>query len=250
MQQGGIRPTRLPAHGCGVKTVLPAAHPMWQYEIMTAVSIRGLVLAGGRSRRFGSVDKAFIELRGKPLWQRALSQLAPQVDAIAVSSNDQTGRFTSCLQDFSGSVRYRTGGTEPATVAVFPDLIAGSLGPLAGIHAGLSAWPECYVATVAVDLPFLPPNLVERLGAGLDRGRCAYPSDGMRHALALLWAPGSAADLAAFLERGGRSVRDWLAEHGDQVRFTGPGDADLFFNINTPADLVVAERRLQDRERC
>ncbi len=214
---------------------------------MATVPIRGLVLAGGRSRRFGGVDKAFIELGGTPLWQHALARLAPQVDTIAMSSNDQTGRLTACMQAFAGSVRYRTRDARPSRIPIIPDLIAGSLGPLAGIHAGLSAWPECYVVTVAVDLPFMPPNLVERLSTGADRGRCAYASDGKQHALALLWPPGSASALAGFLEHGGRSVGDWLAEHGDPVWFTTPGDTDLFFNINTPADLAVAERRLQER---
>ncbi len=215
---------------------------------MSPAPICGLVLAGGRSRRFGGVDKAFVGLCGQPLWQHALTRLAPQVDAIAVSSNDLTGHFAAGLQTLAGSILYRTSGANPAPIDVFPDLIAGSLGPLAGIHAGLSAWPKCYVATIAVDLPFVPPNLVERLAAGLSRGRCAYASDGIRHALALLWAPGNAADLAAFIERGGRSVHDWLAKHGDPVWFTAPEDGDLFFNINTPADLAVAEQRLREQK--
>ncbi|MHB8550007.1 MAG: molybdenum cofactor guanylyltransferase [Acidiferrobacterales bacterium] len=216
---------------------------------MSTIPIRGLVLAGGHSRRFGGVDKTFMKLGSMPLWQHALARLAPQVDAIAISSNDQTGRLTASMQAYAGTVRYRTEGAGPAHISIFPDRIAGSLGPLAGIHAGLGAWPEYHVVTVAVDLPFIPPNLVAHLSAGADhRERCAYASDGKRHALAMLWPPGSAPALAEFLERGGRSVHDWLVEHGDPVWFTAPGDTDLFFNINTPADLAVAERRLRERE--
>ncbi len=207
--------------------------------------IHGLVLAGGRSRRFGGADKACVSLGGEPLWERALTRLAPQVDAIAISSNDPTGRLASDLRKTSRSWRSRTGDIEPGSIVVLPDLITGHLGPLAGIHAGLSTWPDHYLVTVAVDLPFMPPDLVERLAAALVSRRCAYASDGTRHALALLWNPGAAAELGAFLERGGRSVHEWLAAHGDPALFAAPGDAGLFVNINTPEDLEIAERRLR-----
>ena len=216
---------------------------------MSAVSIRGLVLAGGRSRRFRGTDKTFITLCGRPLWQHALSAIAPQVDAVAFSSNDAAGQLAADLQAFRGSILCRT-GSSPARIDVLPDLIAGYPGPLAGIHAGLSAWPDCYVATVAVDLPAIPPDLVERLYTGLRRGCCAYASDGTRHALALLWAPGSAPLLHAFLSQGRRSVREWLTAHGDPVLFTAPGEAGLFININTQDDLVAAEHHLRAQGRC
>ena len=219
---------------------------------MSAPSTFGLVLAGGRSRRFRGADKVFVELCGRPLWQHVLTRLAPQVDAVAISSNAPSGNFAVDALDPAEPLRYRhrtVPSADPTLITVLPDLIAGSQGPLAGIHAGLSAWPKSFVVTVAVDLPFVPMNLVARLAAGLIQGRCAYATDGTRHALALLWAPGIAGDVAAFLERGGRSVYDWLAEHGDPVPFTAPDDSDLFSNINTPEDLAVAERRLCGRSR-
>lgn len=219
-------------------------------EAMSAIPIRGLVLAGGRSRRFGGVDKTFAELCGRPLWEHVLTRLAPQVDAMAISSNDRSGRLETCLHQFAGPLRFRAGSAEPASVAVIPDLIAGHLGPLAGIHAGLRAWPDCFLATVAVDLPFIPPNLVERLVAGLRSGRCAYATDGTRHALAVLWGPGNAASVEAFLSKGGRSVHEWLERNGDPVRFTAPADGTLFSNINTPHDLELAERQLQESGHC
>jgi len=204
---------------------------------MSAPSTLGLILAGGRSRRFHGTDKAFIKLAGIPLWQRVLARLAPQVDAVAISSNAAPQLFA-------------VGTEDRAPIAVLPDLIAGFQGPLAGIHAGLSTWPERYIVTVAVDLPFMPMDLVAQLAAGLHQGSCAYATAVTQHVLALLWAPGTAGDIAAFLDHGGRSVHDWLVQRGDPVLFTAPGDADLFFNINTPEDLAVAERRLCDPARA
>ncbi|MHB8454441.1 MAG: molybdenum cofactor guanylyltransferase MobA [Acidiferrobacterales bacterium] len=203
---------------------------------MPAPSTIGLVLAGGRSRRFHNEDKTFLKLGGKPLWQHALARLAPQVDAVTISSNTAPERFIP-------------GATDGTPITVLPDLIPGFQGPLAGIHAGLSAWPGSYVATIAVDLPFIPADLVARLRAGLRRSGCAYATDGTQHALALLWAPGNAENIAAFLAGGGRSVHDWLIRHGDPVPFIAPGDSDLFININTLQDLVIAEQRIRDLTR-
>lgn len=202
---------------------------------MPAPSTVGLILAGGRSRRFNGADKAFIKLAGRPLWQHVLARLAPQVDMVAISSNAAPARFAA---DFPGT----------APIPVLPDIITGFQGPLAGIHAGLSAWPESRVVSVAVDLPFVPTDLVARLSAGLRHGRCAYATDGIRHALAVLWTPGAAADIAACLQNDERSVQSWLVRHGDPVLFTAPGDSNLFFNINTPEDLADAERRLNGRK--
>ncbi len=210
---------------------------VWQYSEMPAPSTIGLVLAGGRSRRFHNADKTFLMLGGKPLWQHALARLAPQVDAVAISSNAAPERFVSDTSD----------GTP---ITVLPDLIPGFQGPLAGIHAGLSAWPGSYVATIAVDLPFIPADLITRLRAGLGRNCCSYATDGRQHALALLWAPDNAANLAAFLTGGGRSVHDWLMRHGDPAPFNAPGDSDLFININTLQDLAIAEQLMRGLTRA
>lgn len=190
----------------------------------TIPSVVGLVLAGGRSQRMGGRDKAGLMLCGETLLARSLRQLAPQVDRVAVSRNAP--------------------GTDPVGVdlPMLPDLIPGHLGPLAGIHAGLSRFPDCGLIAVAVDLAAIPPDLVARLRAS--DATCAYASDGRGHALALWWAPGQAEALGRYLQQGGRSVHQWLTRHGQAVVFDRPGDIELFCNLNTPDDLAEAERRL------
>ena len=200
---------------------------------MSGSTTVGLILAGGRSRRFEGTDKAFIRLAGRSLWQHAAAHLAPQVDILAISSNAPAGLFAADCEN-------------PAPLTVLPDVITGFQGPLAGIHAGLIAWPDYRVVSVAVDLPFLPPDLVARLADGLRHGRCAYATDGERHALAVLWVPGAAEDVATYLKNGVRSVRDYLVKCGDPVLFKAPGDGGLFVNINNPQDLAAAELRLQN----
>lgn len=191
---------------------------------MTPVPIVGVILAGGRSRRLGDHDKTFLELAGRSLLAHVLARLAPQVDLLAINSNAPAKAFAAF------------------GLAVIADRKPGYLGPLAGIHAGLSTWPDRRLVTVAVDLPLLPRDLVARLARAT--GACRYASDGARHALALLWEPGQADAVEQFLDRGGRSLRDWLALHGSPVHFDPTADADLFLNINTADDLRHAARRL------
>jgi molybdopterin-guanine dinucleotide biosynthesis protein A len=184
----------------------------------------GLILAGGRSRRMQGQDKALLTLQGETLLTRSLRQLRPQVDSLALNSNAPSERFAGY------------------DLTVIPDCLPGFLGPLAGIHAGLRYYPTDHLITVAVDLPFLPADLVARLKSGLGDRTCTYASDGTQHALALLWRPGTAAIVETFLLRGGRSLKEFLATHGQAVRFDQPRDRGLFYNINTPEDLARAER--------
>lgn len=184
----------------------------------------GLILAGGRSRRMQGQDKTLLALQEETLLAHVIRRLRPQVDTLALNSN-------AAPDIFSGY-----------GLPVVPDHLPGFLGPLAGIHAGLVQYPEDCLVTVAVDLPFLPPDLVTRLRAGLDAKPCAYPSDGERHALVLLWRPGLAASVEDYLQRGGRSLKGYLAVHGQPVLFNRAQDRGLFCNINTPEDLARAER--------
>ena len=187
----------------------------------------GLILAGGRSRRMQGRDKALLAVQGETLLAHVILRLRPQVDALALNTSAAPAAFAAY------------------GLPVIPDLLPGFLGPLAGIHAGLAHYPDDHLVTIAVDLPFLPSDLVTRLRAGLDTMSCAYASDGERHALALLWRPGMAASVEDYLQRGGRSLRDYLATHGQPVQFDRPQDRGLFCNINTPEDLARAEQDVE-----
>jgi molybdenum cofactor guanylyltransferase len=187
----------------------------------------GLILAGGRSRRMQGQDKALLALQGETLLAHVIRRLRPQVDALALNSNAAPDTFAAY------------------GLPVIPDRLPGFLGPLAGIHAGLMQYPEDYLVTIAVDLPLPPADLVTRLRAGLETKSCAYASDAERHALALLWCPGTAASVEDYLQNGGRSLKDYLAAHCQPVRFDRPQDRGLFCNLNTPEDLARAERDVE-----
>ena len=53
--------------------------------------ITGLVLAGGRGSRMGSVDKGLQHFKGKPMVVHVLARFQPQVDEILINANRSIG---------------------------------------------------------------------------------------------------------------------------------------------------------------
>ena len=111
----------------------------------------GVILAGGRSSRFGA-DKALALLGGRPMASHVAERLAPQVDAVALNAN--------------GGAVYET-----LHLAVFGDGTDAREGPLAGIIASLAYARENgfdSLVTVPCDAPVLCIDLVARLRAARD----------------------------------------------------------------------------------
>jgi molybdopterin-guanine dinucleotide biosynthesis protein A len=214
------------------------------YDLAMAKSIPsskilGGVLAGGRSSRMGGVEKAMVELGGRPLLAHVVDRLRPQAGAhIVISANDDPRRFAAF------------------GLPVVPDTVETFAGPLAGILAAMN-WarehaPDAeFVATAAVDTPFFPQDLVARLSAALDTGHdlAVAQSRGRLHPVFGLFAIGLADDLAGFLgDARNRAAIAWIERHRSAVvSFDGPDRRaiDPFFNINTPDDLDMAERLTQ-----
>jgi len=102
--------------------------------------VAAFVLAGGRSSRMG-VDKAFLELDGRTLLQRAL-RLASSVsdDVRIVGPREKFATYDRVMED-----RYE------------------GRGPLAGIHAALAESEAALNLMLAVDLPFVDPVFLKLL---------------------------------------------------------------------------------------
>jgi molybdopterin-guanine dinucleotide biosynthesis protein A len=187
--------------------------------------ILGLVLAGGRSRRFGA-DKALAELGGRSLFDAALAVLAHGCAQAAVNAREgpiadiAAARGLDRIADPSGA----------------PD------GPLAGVLAGL-IWAKAagadLLATAPCDTPFLPTDLVAQLAEGLsaDDGLAfARAPDGV-HPLCGVWRVRLIEPIGAMLARGAHPpVRAAVERLGG--RAVGFENAMDFFNINTPEDLA------------
>jgi molybdenum cofactor guanylyltransferase len=98
------------------------------------------VLAGGKSTRMGT-DKAFVMLDGRTLLERAL------ILARSVTSDVRVVGDASKFREFA---------------PVIEDIFA-NCGPLGGIHAALRASDAELNLVLAVDVPFVPPDLLRYL---------------------------------------------------------------------------------------
>ncbi|QGA83335.1 molybdenum cofactor guanylyltransferase [Halomicrobium sp. LC1Hm] len=111
----------------------------------------GVVVAGGRSTRFGDGDKALADLAGTPMIRRVADRLAPVVDELVVNCRTDQRRDVAAALD---------GLDVPVSFAIDP---VPDRGPLAGIETGLDAVAGEYAAVVACDMPFVEPALVGHL---------------------------------------------------------------------------------------
>jgi molybdopterin-guanine dinucleotide biosynthesis protein A len=189
--------------------------------------IAGLILAGGRSSRMGGGDKALLTLGDRPVLSHVIGRFASQVVALALNANGDPTRLSAYA------------------LPVLPDIMQGFQGPLAGIHAGL-AWAAkrpgaTHLATVSGDAPFLPLDLVERLGAENTSLVSIARSADRLHPTCALWSVALLAPLEAFLRDGEtRRVMTFAEQAGYRVVDFNSEPVDPFFNINTPDDLATA----------
>jgi molybdopterin-guanine dinucleotide biosynthesis protein A len=164
----------------------------------------GLVLAGGRSRRFGA-DKAEALFDGRSLLDHALAAVALHCDRIAVI------------------------GRSSDVVLSLADYPAPGLGPLGGIAAGLryagqQGWDQ--VLSVPVDCIRLPDDLRALLEPA--------PSYLESQPVIGLWPVWSLADIARMLEDGEKaSVRAFARHIGARAVASGFVPP----NVNTRDDL-------------
>jgi len=163
--------------------------------------VTGIVLAGGRSSRFGS-DKLVAELDGRPLLHHALEAVATVAAQIVVVA--APGIEPSIPVDLASRVR----------VVHDPEPFGG---PLVGLMAALSVVERSIVLVVGGDMPQLVPAVLSRLVATVGPDRRAVLLEVPGRLQPLPMALDVAAALAArmaILDRGGRSLRELLRELG------------------------------------
>src|SRR5215475_10882643 len=197
----------------------------------------GLLLAGGLSRRMGGGDKCLRPLDGRPILDRIVERVQPQVKHLVLNANGDPARFAAY------------------DLPVVADSVAGFAGPLAGVLAGLD-WaaanaPDCpWVASVPTDAPFLPSDLVDRLAAAVEQGAdlaCAA-SGGQSHPVVGLWPVRLRDDLRrALVAEQIHKVDIWTARYRLATVAFPVTNIDPFFNTNRPEDLAEAERLLSSQ---
>lgn len=128
-------------------------------------NITGIVLAGGKSSRFGQ-DKGLFNYRGKPLVLHASEIIKPICNEIFISTNSPHDYA------FTGI---------PTIVDIHKDC-----GPISGIHSGLHHAFNNKVVFIGCDMPFIPLELMQHLIQQLDTCQAAVPQhNGFKETLCL-----------------------------------------------------------------
>jgi molybdopterin-guanine dinucleotide biosynthesis protein A len=202
-----------------------------------SAEVVGVLLAGGLARRMGGGDKPLRLIAGRPLLDRVIERLRPQVAGLVLNANGDPARFAAY------------------GLPVVADSIPDYAGPLAGVLAGLD-WaaanrPDCsMIVSAATDAPFLPTDLVDRMARavaaeGADLA-CAA-SGGQTHPVIGLWPVRLREELRrALVEEGLRKVDVWTGRYRLAVVPFSDQPIDPFFNANRPEDLEAAAALLAD----
>ena len=185
------------------------------------MNFSAVILAGGKSSRMGR-DKAFLETGGKTLLARQI-QLSRELGAAETFISGGTGADYSA---FGCRV----------LLDKFPDA-----GPLAGIERALDAAKSPLLLVLAVDLPEMTPEFLQRLSAGCSETCGIIPKLAGRVEPLAAYYPNAARSLAtASLERkdfaangfAGQCVQSGLARFAELPANEGK----YFANWNSPAD--------------
>ena len=198
----------------------------------TAAGVVGVVIAGGRSVRFGG-EKAAAVLAGKPLLMWAVGRLQRSCRAVAV--NARAGTEAEAIASRAG-------------LAVLHDLEGDPLGPLAGVKVGLM-WAQTQgaklLAVSPCDVPMLPQNLFPKLiqAASSSGAAIAETCDGLQP-LCAVW-PVTALPMLSEALTGGRHPATWMMLERLGAQRVSFESAAAFANINTRSDLASLANRLE-----
>ena len=200
--------------------------------------VTGLVLAGGKSTRFGS-DKASTVVSGRTLLEWVLLALAPACDTVVVVRAP-------------GQALPRV---ECARPIVIVDDLYEEKGPLAGLVSGFGAVRTPLAFAASCDVPLLVSPLVTALAALAPGYDVVVPHvDGFPQPLLAVYRPSTCLDVFRQAVEDGR-LKITAAYAGLNVRVVRESelrqfDPDLssFRNLNRAAD-VQEIARLLDRRR-
>ena len=193
-------------------------------------NILAVVLAGGKSKRFGQ-DKNCVKLGSRTLLEHVLLKIVDKFKEILIVS--------------SNSLEIE----ETKKITVIPDCF-DDLGPLAGVLSSMK-WikknnkPYKWIATFPSDTPFFDISIIDEYKTRIEQSESSLyfvKSNEKRHNIFGLWS----IDLMEKLEEdliinNYRKVEEWANKVGVSTIDIKIKNYDPFFNINTKEDLEVAQ---------
>jgi molybdopterin-guanine dinucleotide biosynthesis protein A len=196
--------------------------------------ILGVVLAGGKSLRFGE-DKSQVKLNNKSLIDHILSEILTEFKELLIVSNN--------------SIKFN----KSEKISIIGDF-KNNLGPLGGVLTAMK-WIKDnnkdyqWISTFPTDTPFFKKQILKDFHdkINLKNGKLFFiKSNNTRHNIFGLWSIDLADKLEKDLENGDRKVEDWANKVGVKIIDMQFEKNDPFFNINTKEDLEKAKDIFND----
>ena len=201
---------------------------------MNENNILGVILAGGKSKRFGQ-DKSEVKLGDKTLLEHTLHKIKSKFSKIIIVSNRKV------LKNYT----------------IIEDCIDGQLGPLVGVLSAMkyikkNNFSYNWVATFPCDTPFFDIYIIEeffKVSKLNDSLLYFVKSKEKRHNIFGLWSLKLIETLEKdIIQNNYRKVEKWANKVGVKIINASYDGADPFFNINTQEDLIEAEKILKNQK--
>tara|TARA_A100001035_G_scaffold153530_1_gene120924 strand:+ start:19 stop:636 length:618 start_codon:yes stop_codon:yes gene_type:complete len=198
-------------------------------------NILAVVLAGGKSQRFGS-DKSQVKLGNKMLIDYILTEIIDLYREILIVTNEPI-KFLNSNKIFLTS-----------------DIKKG-LGPLGGVLSAMK-WVKDnqknykWISTFPIDTPFFKKEHLNKFykEISFDKSNLFFmKSKNTRHNIFGLWSLELYEKLEFALNKGDRKVELWANKMGVKtIDFEIENNKDPFFNINTEKELKIAKKLLDN----
>ena len=196
-------------------------------------NILGIILAGGKSSRFGE-DKSVAKLGDKTLLDHTISKIENEFTEILVISNNKEFNF------------------KKNKIHIVEDCIEGQLGPLVGILTAMK-WVKKnkknykWIASFPCDTPFFDIKFISELKIKIketSKKLIFLNSDKKRHNIFGLWSVDLIETLEEDIKNGFRKVEIWADKIGYENININTKEFDMFLNINTKEDLKKAKENI------
>ena len=206
---------------------------MFYILLMNNNNILAVVLAGGKSKRFGR-DKSQVKLGDKILIDYILNEIIDIYNEILIVTNDPIKFLDSNKISLTSDIKK-------------------DLGPLGGILSAMKWVRENkknykWISTFPTDTPFFKKEHLSKFykEVNLEQSNLFFiKSKDTRHNIFGLWSLELYEKLEFALNNGDRKVETWANKTGVKtIDFEHENNKDPFFNINTEEDLETAKKIL------
>ncbi len=188
-----------------------------------------IVLAGGRSERFGS-DKSWVEFRGRPLWAASFESFLNSPDIAGVGLVCPAGKEAEFRRFAPGAQFIVSGGTNRQESS----------------RRGVELVPSAYDAVLVHDAarPCVSNALIRSVVEGVERTGAAFPAlavtDTVKVGSGSAWTTLDRSRLVAVQTPQG-ARRDWLLSAHAQGLQGATDDASLLESLGYPVEAVPGD---------